>query len=62
MGESDGRHDPPGPRVPLLVLLVPVLVILTLVLSKPPLEDIPLPDWLTEPRNRQLPVSDVPRW
>jgi len=62
VGETDGRHEPPGPRVPLLVLLVPVLAILTLVLLKPELEEIPLPGWLTEPRDRQLPVSDVPRW
>jgi putative membrane protein len=61
VGETDGRHEPPGPRLPLLILLVPVLAILTLVLLKPDLGEIPLPDWLTEPRNRQLPVSDVPR-
>ena len=62
VGESDGRHEPPRPLVPLLVLLVPVLAILTLVLMKPELEEIPMPDWLTQPRDRQLPVSEVPRW
>lgn len=62
VGETDGRHDPPGSRLPLLLLLVPVLAILTLVLLKPDLGEIPLPGWLTEPRDRQLPVSDVPRW
>lgn len=62
VGETDGRHELPGPRLPLLILLVPVLAILVLVLLKPALDGIPLPGWLTEPRNRQLPVSDVPRW
>ncbi len=62
VGESHGRHEPPGPRIPLLILLVPVLAILTLVLTKPELEEIPLPAWLTAPRDHQLPVEDVPRW
>ena len=62
VGESDGRHEPPGPRIPLLILLVPVLAILTLVLTKPELDEIPLPGWLTQPRDRQLPFEDVPRW
>ncbi|GGF76117.1 membrane protein [Paracoccus acridae] len=62
VGESDGRHQTPRPIGPLLILLVPVLVILTLVLLKPELEEIPMPDWLTQPRERQLPVSEVPRW
>ena len=62
VGETDGRHEPPGPYGPVLILLVPVLIILTLVLLKPELEEIPTPGWLTEPRDRQLPVSDVPRW
>ena len=61
LGETDGRHDPPEPGTPLLLLLVPVLVILLLVLWKPDLGDITLPGWLTEPHGRQLPVSDVPR-
>lgn len=61
VGETEGRHTPPKPRLPLLLLLVPVLAILTLVLLKPELETVRLPGWLLEPRNRQLPVSEVPR-
>lgn len=62
MGETDGRHEPPGPRGPLLILLLPVLAILTLVLMKPGFDAMSMPGWLTEPRDRQLPVEDVPRW
>ncbi|MFC3629427.1 CopD family protein [Paracoccus angustae] len=61
VGETDGRHKTPRPLVPLLMLLVPVLAVLTLVLLKPPFEEIPVPGWLTEPLDRQLPVSEVPR-
>ena len=61
LGETDGRHDPPEPGIPLLLLLVPVLVILMLVLWKRERGDITLPGGRTEPHGRQVPVSDVPR-
>jgi uncharacterized membrane protein len=60
VGETGGVKDPPDPGLPLTILLVPVLAILTLVLAKPELEEIPLPSWLSEPRGIQLPF-DVPR-
>lgn len=62
VGETGGHHKTPRPLVPLMVLLLPVLGILILVLLKPELEEIPVPDWLTQPQGRHLPVSEVPRW
>jgi protoporphyrinogen IX oxidase len=59
IAETPGRHRAPSPTVPLLILLaIPILAILVLVLGKPDLQ-IPMPDWLTEPRGNQLPF-DVP--
>lgn len=43
-----------------LVLAVIVIAILTLVLSKPELDEIPMPGWLSSSRDVQLPF-DVPR-
>lgn len=60
VAETEGRHTPPEPTAPMLILLVPVVVILALVLGKPDLGRIPVPDWLTEPQGHQLPF-DVPR-
>lgn len=60
VAEEKGTHVPPEPLVPLLLLMVPVLVILTLVLAKPDLGDIPLPGWLMHPRGGHLPF-EVPR-
>lgn len=60
VAETEGEHRTPEPLMPLLLLLVPVLGILTLVLAKPELREIPLPGWLMEPRGGQLPF-DVPR-
>jgi protoporphyrinogen IX oxidase len=60
VAEKEGSHTSPEPLVPLLLLLVPILAILILVLGKPELGEIPLPQWLTEPRGDQLPF-DVPR-
>jgi protoporphyrinogen IX oxidase len=58
IAETPGRHRAPSPTVPLLILPIPILAILVLVLGKPDLQ-IPMPDWLTEPRGNQLPF-DVP--
>lgn len=60
VGETGGRDDPPDPGWPLAILLVPVAAILTLVLAKPELGEIPMPAWLEEPLGVQLPF-DVPR-
>ncbi|MBP1806820.1 CopD family protein [Rubellimicrobium aerolatum] len=60
VAETEGRHEPPGPLLPLLVLLAAVLGILVLVLAKPELAEVPLPRWLLEPVGGQLPF-DVPR-
>uniref|UniRef100_A4WYS1 Protoporphyrinogen IX oxidase n=2 Tax=Cereibacter TaxID=1653176 RepID=A4WYS1_CERS5 len=59
VAETEGTHRVPPATGPLLLLLVPVLGILTLVLAKPDLQGIPLPDWLQEPLGIQLPF-DVP--
>jgi len=58
--ETEGPHTTPNPRLPLALLLVPILAILTLVLAKPDLGLIPLPGWLLQPLGHQLPF-DVPR-
>lgn len=58
--ETEVLHKTPDPRLPLVLLLVPILAILALVLAKPDLGFIPWPDWLLQPRGGQLPF-DVPR-
>jgi uncharacterized membrane protein len=58
--ETEGTHVPPEPTAPLLILLVPVFAILTLVLAKPDLGSIPLPDWLMQPYGGQLPPFAAP--
>lgn len=60
VAETEGTHIPPEPVWPLVVLVTPVVVILFLVLGKPDLGGIPIPDWLTEPQDRQF-LFDVPR-
>lgn len=59
VAETDGRHQPPQALVPALVLLLLVIGVLTLVLAKPELEELPIPALLMEPLGRQLPF-DVP--
>ncbi len=59
VAETEGTHMPPSPLLPLLILLIPITAILTLVLAKPELQEIAMPDWLTTPRGIQLPF-DVP--
>lgn len=60
VAEEEGRHSPPSPGFPLLILLGIVICVLALVLAKPDLGVITIPDWLMEPRARQFPF-DVPR-
>lgn len=57
VAEAEGTHRPPQPMVPLLLLMVPVVVILALVLGKPDLGRIPMPDWLMQPLERQFPFG-----
>jgi putative membrane protein len=57
VAETEGTHLPPEPALPLILLLAPILVILTLVLAKPDLQRLPMPDWLTEPQSNQLPFA-----
>ena len=57
VAETQGTHTPPEPTLPLVILLVPVFAILTLVLAKPDLGAIPLPDWLMRPYGGQLPFA-----
>jgi len=60
VAEREGAHRAPRPVWPLMLLMMPILGILALVLAKPELGEIPLPGWLAEPLDRQLPF-DVPR-
>jgi uncharacterized membrane protein len=59
VAETEGRHEPPGPFLPVLILAVIVVGVLALVLAKPGLEDLPMPGWLLQPLGRDLPF-DVP--
>ncbi|NGM46018.1 hypothetical protein G5B31_10750 [Rhodobacter sp. SGA-6-6] len=59
VAETEGRHEPPGPLLPTLALCGIVLCVLSLVLAKPRLEELPMPDWLLQPLGRELPF-DVP--
>jgi len=60
MAETKRQHYPPAAYVPITAVLVPMLAILVLVLGKPDFSGIAFPEWLTEPRDGQLPF-DVPR-
>lgn len=60
VAETKGAHETPDPKLPLALLILAVLGILTLVLAKPELTEIPVPLWLSEPRGYELPF-DVPR-
>lgn len=59
VAETEGSHAPPGPLIPLMFLMIPILAILGLVLAKSDLH-VPMPGWLLEPRDGHLPF-DVPR-
>jgi protoporphyrinogen IX oxidase len=61
IAESGGQRRPPSPVLPISALLVSMAAILVLVLAKPDLGGIDFPDWLTEPRGRQLLLFEVPR-
>ncbi|MFP4274944.1 MAG: CopD family protein [Paracoccaceae bacterium] len=59
VAETPGERRAPRPLLPSALVLVPVLGILGLVLAKPGLSGVALPDWLGSPRGGQLPF-DVP--
>ncbi|MDO5505155.1 MAG: CopD family protein [Pseudoxanthomonas suwonensis] len=59
---EEGSHYRAPPAFPLLLVLVPpMLAVLVVVLLKPDLSALGWPEVLSEPRMRQLPLSDVPR-
>lgn len=59
VAETEGRREPPGPILPLMVLGALALLVLGLVLAKPELDEVPFPRWLLQPLDRDLPF-DVP--
>jgi protoporphyrinogen IX oxidase len=59
VAETPGEHRPPEPYVPMATVLLPAFAILVLVLAKPELAWFTFPEWMIEPRGRQLPF-DVP--
>lgn len=59
VAETAGRHEPPEPLVPTILIFGLVVGILVLVLAKPDLQAVPMPSWLMTPLGRHLPF-DVP--
>jgi uncharacterized membrane protein len=57
--EDPEYHTPPRPYLPAMAALLPMVAILTLVLAKPAMDWVVMPDWLLAPRGGQLPF-DVP--
>ena len=55
--EARERYKPPHPYLVLTAVLIPMIAILGLVLGKPDLSGVEFPNWLIEPRNRQLPFE-----
>lgn len=59
VAETEGQHEPPGPLVPTLLVFGLVIGVLSLVLAKPDLAELPMPSWLLKPFGHHLPF-DVP--
>jgi len=59
VAETNGAHEPPDALIPTALICTLVAGILLLVLAKPDLGGLPVPDWLATPRARQLPF-DMP--
>lgn len=59
VAETEGRHQPPEPTVAILVLCATVAGVLLLVLLKPDLNGLPIPEFLLQPVGGDLPF-DVP--
>lgn len=59
VAETEGRHIPPSPTLPNIMLLAGAAGVLVLVLLKPDLRDLPIPERLSQPVGGDLPF-DVP--
>lgn len=59
VAESEGTYEPPDALIPTVVICALVTGILFLVLVKPDMDGLPVPEWLLTPRARQLPF-DMP--
>jgi protoporphyrinogen IX oxidase len=59
VAETEGRHEPPEPTVPIILLGAAVAGVLLLVIFKPDLAGLPIPDFLRQPVRGDLPF-DVP--
>ncbi|MBA3623515.1 MAG: CopD family protein [Methylibium sp.] len=60
MGETAGQDRAPHAGL-MIVLTIPVMaIVLVLVLARPTFSTACFPDWLTAPRDRQLPVDETP--
>ncbi len=57
VAETVGAHTPPPPLIPSLLLGAVITGILLLVLGKPDLAVLPMPDWLLQPLGRDLPFA-----
>lgn len=55
--EDPDFHSPPRPVLPISAVIILMIAILILVLAKPALNWIVMPDWLLEPRGGQLPFE-----
>ena len=60
VAETEGEHEPPEPLVPTILIFGLVIGVLSLVLAKPELAELPIPSWLLQPLGRQLPF-DTPK-
>lgn len=59
VAETEGTFEPPDAVIPTIIICTLVTGILFLVLAKPDLSGLPVPDWLMTPRACQLPF-DMP--
>lgn len=57
VAETEGKHEPPGPFLPTVVLCLLATGVLFLVLAKPDLGQLPVPEWLAQPLGRDLPFA-----
>jgi len=57
LAEEPGTHRPPSPYLPGAAVIACTVAILLLVLGKPALDWLVLPEWLSTPRGGQLPFE-----
>ncbi|MCQ3829754.1 CopD family protein [Microbulbifer elongatus] len=60
VAETKGRTRIPEPLITLMAILLPMAAVLFLVLAKPDLSGIELPEWLRETRDHPLPF-EIPK-